>query len=129
MVHIRAVLADDDEPALKQLQRQLLSFEEVSVVGVARDGAETVEQVESLKPDLLFLDIEMPKLTGFEVMKRLQHKPLIVVITAHDRYWQMLTETDALYFMAKPVDATQLGRAMDRIRNVVRVAGRIGRES
>lgn len=124
-MQIRAVLADDEEPALRQLQRQLQSFEEVSVVGVAHDGLETLEQVERLQPDLLFLDIEMPKLTGFEVMQRLRHKPLVVVITAYDRYWQMLLETEALYLMAKPVDATQLARALERIRNVVRAAGRI----
>lgn len=124
-MQIRAVLADDEEPALRQLQRQLLNFEEVSVVGVAHDGLETLEQVERLQPDLLFLDIEMPKLTGFEVMQRLRHKPLVVVITAYDRYWQMLLETEALYLMAKPVDATQLARALERIRNVVRAAGRI----
>jgi len=125
---MRAVLADDDEPALQQLQRQLQAFEEVSVVGLARDGAEAVEQVELLRPDLLFLDIEMPKLTGFEVMQRLRHKPLVVMITAHDRYWQMLAETDALSCMAKPVDAAQISRALERIRNVVRVAGRIAQE-
>jgi two-component system LytT family response regulator len=124
-MQIRAVLADDEEPALRQLQRQLQSFEEVNVVGVAHDGLETLEQVERLQPDLLFLDIEMPKLTGFEVMQRLRHKPLVVVITAYDRYWQMLLETEALYLMAKPVDATQLARALERIRNVVRAAGRI----
>jgi two-component system LytT family response regulator len=128
-MQIRAVLADDDEPALRQLQRQLAGFGEISVVGVAHDGAETVEQVERLQPDLLFLDIEMPKLTGFEVMQRLQHKPLVVVITAHNGYWQMLHDSEALFFMFKPVDGSQLARALERIRNVVRVAGRIGNGS
>jgi two-component system LytT family response regulator len=128
-MQIRAVLADDDEPALRLLQRQLVGFDEVSVVGVAHDGQETLEQVELLQPDLLFLDIEMPKLTGFEVMHRLRHKPLVVVITAHDRYWPMLLESEALCFMGKPVDTEQIARVLDRIRNVVRAAGRIGRES
>jgi len=128
-MQIRAVLADDDVPALSLLQRLLVGFEEVSVVGLAHDGQETLEQVERLQPDLLFLDIEMPRLTGFEVMHRLRHKPLVVVITAHDRYWPMLLESEALCFMGKPVDTEQIGRVLDRIRNVVRAAGRIGRES
>lgn len=128
-MQIRTVLADDDEPALRLLQRHLSGFREVHVVGLAHDGQETVEQVERLQPDLLFLDIEMPKMTGLEVMHRLRHKPLVVVITAHDRYWPMLLESDALCFMGKPVDVQQVSRVLDRIRNVVEAAGRIGRES
>ena len=128
-MQMRTVLADDDEPALKLLQRLLLGFDEVRVVGVAHDGQETVEQVELLRPDLLFLDIEMPKLTGFEVMQRLRHKPLVVVITAYDRYWPMLLDSEALCFMGKPVDSEQIARVLDRIRNVIEATGRIGQES
>lgn len=126
-MQIRTVLADDDEPALRLLERHLQAFEEVRVLALAHDGMETVDQVERLQPDLLFLDIEMPKLTGLEVLGRLQHRPLVVVITAHDRYWNMLLETDALYCLNKPVDPVQLTRVIERIRNVIRVAGRIGR--
>jgi two-component system LytT family response regulator len=126
-VVIRTVLADDDEPALRMLERQLQAFEEVRVLAVAHDGVEAIDQVERLQPDLLFLDLEMPRLTGLQVLQRLSHRPLVVAVTAHDRYWNMLHETDALYCLNKPVDAAQLARVLERIRNVIRVAGRIGR--
>jgi two-component system LytT family response regulator len=129
-VQIRAVLADDDEPALRLLERHLRAFDDVRVVASAHDGMEAVDQVEQLVPDLLFLDIEMPRLTGLQVLQRLQHlpqRPLVVVVTAHERYWNMLLETEALWCLNKPVDADQLARALERIRNVIRVAGRIGR--
>jgi two-component system, LytTR family, response regulator len=124
-VQIRTVLADDDEPALRLLERQLQAFPDVKVVGQARDGAEAVEQVERLRPDLLFLDIEMPKLTGLQVLQRLEHRPLVVVITAHERYWKMLLETEAICCLNKPVDGSQLAAAMERVRNVIRIGGRI----
>lgn len=126
-MQIRTVLADDDEPALRLLERHLQAFEEVRVLALAHDGVEALDQVERLQPDLLFLDIEMPRLTGLQVLQRLTYRPLVVVITAHDRYWNMLLETEALYCLNKPVDATQLARVLERIRNVIRVAGRIGR--
>jgi two-component system, LytTR family, response regulator len=124
---MRTVLADDDEPALRALARHLEAAEDVQVVAWAHDGQDTVDQVERLQPDLLFLDIEMPKLTGLQVLQRLQHRPLVVVVTAYERYWKMLLETEALCCLNKPIDPDQLAQALARIRSLIQIAGRVGR--
>jgi two-component system LytT family response regulator len=124
---MRTVLADDDEPALRALARHLEAAADVQIVAWAHDGQETVDHVERLQPDLLFLDIEMPKLTGLQVLQRLQHRPLVVVVTAYERYWKMLLETDAVCCLNKPIDPEQLAQALGRIRNLIQIAGRVGR--
>jgi two-component system, LytTR family, response regulator len=125
MSEIQVVLADDDELSLKQLQRLLGSFPQVKVVGLAHDGREAVELVDRVQPDLIFVDVEMPGLTGFQVLQAIKHKPIAVVITAHSHYRQMAFESDAIDCLVKPVDMEQMQRAMDKIEGLVKAMGRL----
>jgi two-component system LytT family response regulator len=125
---IRVVLADDEELAIRQLQRLLGSYP-VEVVGVASDGQQAVELVDRLQPDLIFVDVEMPVLNGFQVLKAIRHKPMAVVITAHSRYRQMALESEAVECLVKPVDAEQMQRAMGRIEGLVEAAARLHRRN
>ena len=125
MAEIQVVLADDDELSLKLLQRLLGSFPQVKVVGLARDGREAVELVDRVEPDLIFIDVEMPGLTGFQVLQTIKHKPIAVVITAHGRYRQMAFESDAVDCLVKPVDMEQMQRAMDKIEGLIKATGRL----
>jgi len=127
MAEIKVVLADDDELALSHLQRLLGSFPQVEVVGLARDGREAVSLVDRVQPDLIFVDVEMPGLNGFQVLKAIQHKPIAVVITAHASYRQMAFETDAIECLLKPVDMEQMQRTMSKIEALVEATGRINR--
>ena len=127
MAEIQVVLADDDELALSHLQRLLGSFAQVKVVGVAHDGREAVTLIDGIRPDLIFVDVEMPGLNGFQVLKAIQHKPIAVVITAHASYRQMAFETDAIDCLLKPVDMEQMERTMSKIEVLVEATGRINR--
>lgn len=127
MEHLRVVLADDEELAVRQLQRLLGSYPAVEVVGVAGDGEQAVELVDRLLPDLVFVDIEMPGLNGFQVLKAIRHKPMAVVITAHAGYRQMAFESEAIECLVKPLDAEQVQRAMGKIEGLVEAASRLHR--
>lgn len=129
MEPIRVVLADDEELAVRHLQRLLGPYPAVDVVGVASDGLLAVEMVDRLQPDLIFVDVEMPGLTGFQVLKAIRHKPMAVVITAHGRYRQMALESEAIECLVKPVDAEQMQRAMGKIEGLVEAAGRLHRRN
>jgi YesN/AraC family two-component response regulator len=125
MAEIQVVLADDDELALTHLRRLLGSFARVRVLGVARDGREAVELVDRVRPDVVFVDVEMPGLSGFQVLKAIRHKPIAVVVTAHGRYGRMVLESDAIECLHKPVDLDQVQRAMDKIENLIKASGRL----
>jgi two-component system, LytTR family, response regulator len=127
MPEIQVVLADDDELALSHLQRLLASFPQVRVVGLARDGREAVSLIDRVRPDLIFVDVEMPGLNGFQVLKAIQHRPLAVVITAHPSYRQMAFETDAIECLVKPVDMDQMRRTMGKIEGLLEATARLNR--
>lgn len=129
MEQIRVVLADDEDLAIRHLQRLLGSYPGVDVVGVASDGEQAVALVDRLQPDLIFVDVEMPGLSGFQVLKAIRHKPMAVVITAHSRYRQMALESEAIECLVKPVDAEQMQRAMGKIEGLVEAAGRLHRRN
>jgi len=123
---MRTVIADDDARSSTHLAHLLEAFTQVELVGVAVDGEQAVELVDRLLPDLLFIDIDMPKLDGFQVLKDIAHQPLVVIVTGHSEYRHLSLETDAIYCLTKPVDAAQVRKAMDKIDRIARIVARIG---
>lgn len=115
---IRTLLIEDEEPSARYLQRLLRESGEVEVIGIARGGNEAVKEIDRLQPDLIFLDVEMPDLTGFGVLQQIQHKPIVVFLTAHGEYRAMAYETDAVAFLTKPVDADQIRNVIEKIRRM-----------
>jgi sigma-B regulation protein RsbU (phosphoserine phosphatase) len=112
---IRALIVDDEEPARERLRR-MLSSAEVDVVGEAGDGEEAVARIEALQPDLVFLDIQMPALSGLEVAARLQApRPRIVFCTAFDHFAVEAFELHAVDYLLKPVNQERLARTVERI--------------
>ena len=81
-------LVIDDEPAARRLMKNLLHdhADVINLIGEAGTGMEAIQRIEELKPDLIFLDIQMPDLTGFEVLERIQHKPNVIFTTAYEQY-------------------------------------------
>lgn len=114
--HTRAVIADDEPLAREQLKDLLAPVPWVSIVGETADGATTIEVVNALQPDLLFLDIHMPGRNGLEVLRSLSHHPHVVFTTAFDRYAVAAFEVQALDYLLKPFGAKRLEQALERVR-------------
>ncbi len=121
---IRTVLVDDEPLALARLEDLLAAHREVEIVGSCRDGLSAVEALESLRPDLCFLDIQMPELDGFGVVEALTPEalPCLVFATAYDAYAIQAFEARALDYLLKPFSAARLARCMERVRQSI--AGR-----
>ena len=114
---MRSLIVDDEEPARARMRRLLAAHPEIEIVGEARDGLEAVEQIESLHPDLLFLDIELPGLTGFEVLQSLPRTvvmPLVIFVTGYDQHALAAFDANALAYLLKPVETERLAQAVER---------------
>jgi two-component system, LytTR family, response regulator len=115
---IRIVVVDD-EPIARQGIVKLLGMEpDVEIVGEAASGGEAVIVIETLTPDAVFLDVQMPELDGFQVLEALalERLPIVVFVTAHDEFAIRAFEVNALDYLLKPFDRERLGAAMDRVR-------------
>jgi two-component system LytT family response regulator len=115
---MRAFLVDDEALALKRLQRMLAAGKRVQIVGTSTDPVEAVPAILEAKPDLLFLDIEMPGMTGFEMLAHLQPQPWVVFTTAYDRYALEAFGVNSVDYLLKPIEAAQLDRALDKIERL-----------
>jgi two-component system LytT family response regulator len=125
---IRAYLVDDEPLALQRLARLLASYREVTISGMATDPGEALrflsgEQGKGI--DLLFLDIQMPGMTGFDLLSRLSEQPLVIFITAYDEYALRAFEVNSIDYLLKPIEPEQLERAvrkLERLRPFARPA-------
>jgi len=115
---IRALIADD-EPLARERMRTLLGSEaDIEVIGEARDGVEAVDAILAQNPDLVFLDVHMPKLDGFEVIQTIgaERMPAVVFVTAYDQHALRAFEVQALDYLLKPFDGDRFQGALKRIR-------------
>jgi DNA-binding LytR/AlgR family response regulator len=120
-----SLIADDEPAARSRLGRLLKSYPDVVVGGEAQDGLEAVEKIEQLRPDLLFLDIEMPGLTGFEVVRSIPADvplPLVIFTTGYDQHALAAFDVNALAYLLKPVEPERLEQAVERARRLSTVA-------
>ncbi len=114
---IRAVLVDDEEPARDRLRALLGELDQVSVVGVAEDADEALQKIAELRPNLVFLDIQMPGKSGLELVASLPPpRPRIIFCTAFDQYAVDAFEHDAVGYLLKPLSRKRLAHAVDRVR-------------
>ena len=108
MTQLRVLLADDERPARAFLSGILQHFEDVELVGEAASGAECIEMIERLTPDLVFLDLQMPEVDGLGVVRlvRRDRLPLIAFVTAYDEYAVRAFEMNAIDYLLKPIAPT-----------------------
>jgi two-component system LytT family response regulator len=142
MPDLRCVIADDEPAALKHLKLHFQSYDDIDVVAECRNGFEALSAIQEKEPDLVFLDIEMPGLGGFEVVKRLQAEvtPPVIFVTAFNQYAIRAFDIHAVDYVLKPLNADRLKVAITRARqrlenekamragtkaNVLRAIGRI----
>jgi two-component system LytT family response regulator len=114
---MRILIVDDERPARDKLRRMLVQEQGISAIEEARDGVEALEKVASFAPDAIFLDVQMPEVSGLEVAASLpQPAPLVVFATAFDEYAVPAFDANAIDYLLKPFDAPRLQRAMQRLR-------------
>ncbi len=107
----------DDEPLARSLLMELLEQEnDVDIVASCNDGFEGMKAIQEYQPDLIFLDIQMPKITGFELLELLDHPPMVIFTTAYDEYALKAFEVNALDYLLKPISSDRLQKALDRVR-------------
>jgi len=114
---LRVVIADDERPARAFLARLLKECGDVELVGEARGGAEAIALIESTRPDLALLDLQMPEVDGLSVVRLVKRKllPLFAFVTAHDVYAVRAFEANAVDFLLKPVEPARLRHTLDRV--------------
>src|SRR5215475_11002192 len=117
---IRTLIVDDEPVARQVLREELAFFPDIEVVAEADNGAQALDQIGNLKPDLVFLDLHMPGLGGFEVIRRLPGNsvPFIIIVTAYDEHAIRAFDAGALEYLLKPVSQERLHRALDRARSL-----------
>lgn len=119
---IRVLIVDDEPGARRRLERLLAAEADIQVVDQAANGKEALEKIIELKPDLLFLDIQMPVMTGIDVVRNVgaERMPLVIFVTAYDQYAVKAFELAAMDYLMKPFDDERFEQALDRARKALR---------
>jgi DNA-binding LytR/AlgR family response regulator len=117
---IRSLIVDDERPARTHLRRLLSAHPDVDVIGEAAHGLEAMERAAALRPDVMFLDIEMPGLNGFQVITELRRPPITIFATAFDKYAIEAFNANALDYVLKPVQPERLAQALTKVRSMMR---------
>ena len=110
----RALIIDDERLARNELRKLLAAHPEIEIAGEASNATEGIEKIESINPDLIFLDIQMPGKTGFDMLAELEKAPVVIFTTAYDEYALKAFEVNALDYLLKPVDPIRLADALNR---------------
>ena len=117
MKKVRTLVVDDEELARQVLRELLGAHSDIEVVAECRNGLEAVKAVAEYKPDLLFLDVQMPKLTGFDVLELIGPDVPVIFVTAYDEYAMKAFEVHAVDYLLKPVGKDRLAAALQRVRS------------
>ncbi|MFC4262606.1 LytR/AlgR family response regulator transcription factor [Ferruginibacter yonginensis] len=112
----KALIIDDERLARNELKKLLADFPEVDIIGEAANAKEGIEKIESLNPDLIFLDIQMPGKTGFDMLQELDKAPHVIFTTAYDEFALKAFEVNALDYLMKPVEPKRIGDALHKLK-------------
>lgn len=116
---VSALIVDDEPIAREGLRRMLSAFEWIDVIGEAADGTSAVQQIDRLKPELVFLDVQMPGMPGTDVLRTIQHRPFVVFTTAYSQHAVTAFEIGAVDYLVKPFGSTRLAAALERVRGAI----------
>ena len=126
---MKALIVDDERLARKELMKLLEEHPSIEIVGEAMNADEAEKMIEELNPDLLFLDIQMPGRTGFQLLESLESVPLVVFTTAYDEFALKAFEVNALDYLLKPIQADRLSEAVHKVLDKERQRQGNGRDS
>jgi two-component system LytT family response regulator len=123
---MRVLIVDDEPPARRKLTEFLRRERDVEIAGEAANGTQAAELIEELQPDVIFLDVQMPGMSGFEVLETIQGRvPFVVFVTAYDQYAVKAFEVHAVDYLLKPFDRSRLQACLSRVRDqIARDSGR-----
>jgi len=113
---IKTILVDDEDIALHRFRKALDAYPFIKIIGEANDGRSAIELINKMRPDLVFLDIQMPEYSGLEILNHLSILPIIVFVTAYEEYAVKAFEKNSLDYLLKPVEEERLAITIDRIR-------------
>ena len=111
----KTLIIDDEQLARQRLARLLKAYPQIEIIGEAVNGQDGLKKIDELKPDLIFLDIQMPVFNGFEMLSRLKHLPKVIFATAYDQYAIKAFEEDSIDYLLKPVEATRLEKTIIKL--------------
>jgi len=117
---MRAVIADDERLARQELKSMLATYPGIEIVGECADAKSAIETINSLRPDVVFLDIQMPGKNGFDVLEEITFVPEVIFVTAHDEFALKAFEVNALDYLLKPVQGARLSDAIKKVSERVR---------
>jgi len=119
---IRAIIADDEPLARRGIRQLLGAHPDITVVAETRNGRETVRALRELKPELVFLDVQMPELDGFGVLREIgsKHMPAVIFVTAYDDFAVRAFDAHALDYLVKPLEESRFSEALQRMRDRLR---------
>lgn len=117
MKKIRTLIVDDERLAREELKSMLKDFPDIEVIAEAKNGDEGIQLITEKRPDLVFLDVSMPGMTGFEMIKQLDEIPNVIFITAYDEFALKAFEVSALDYLLKPVESERLKEAVRKIQD------------
>src|SRR5664279_6274169 len=112
----KAIIIDDERLARNELKKLLQEFPDVEVIGEAANANEGIEKIESLNPDLVFLDIQMPGKSGFDMLTQIERAPHVIFVTAYDEYALKAFEVNALDYLMKPIEPKRLADALQKLQ-------------
>jgi two-component system LytT family response regulator len=113
---IKAIIIDDERLARNELKKLLLEHPEVTIIEEAANATEGIEKIESFNPDLIFLDIQLPGKTGFDLLAELERAPKVIFTTAYDEYAFKAFEVNALDYLLKPIEPKRLSDAIHKVQ-------------
>jgi two-component system, LytTR family, response regulator len=108
------IIVDDEKLARDLLKEYLENYPDIELLGEADTGTDAIEKIEKLKPDIVFLDVQMPGMTGFDVLEDLEHEPYVIFVTAYDQYAIKAFEKNAVDYLLKPLDEERFRNAVNR---------------
>ncbi len=114
-MQFKTVIVEDELHSLERLKSLLKDFEQIQIIGEAKDGESAVTIIEKLKPDLVFLDIELPEFNGFQVLEKLTFRPLVIFVTSYNQYAIKAFEENAVDYILKPTSIERLRKSISRI--------------
>lgn len=113
---MKAIIVEDEKPARDLVKHYLGEFPDIELIGEYDNGFDGLKGINELKPDVIFLDVQMPKLTGFELLEVLDHKPEVIFTTAYDQFAINAFERNAVDYLLKPFSRDRFGEAIGRLK-------------
>ncbi len=114
MNSIKTIIIDDERLARQELKTLIAKWEEIQIIGEAANAFEAKEMIDQNQPDLIFLDIQMPQKTGFELLEELDHAPVVIFVTAYDEYAIQAFEVSALDYIVKPIRTERFDQCIQK---------------